>query len=92
VREVDELVAECGDHGVSHSEIVEGILTAFVQSETNHVERVREISIRTRKGTLKQDLKFVRSVYVSLREEPIIIVIKQTVVCEEFYDTLAIWV
>jgi len=39
VREVDELVAECDDLGVSRSEIVEAILTAFVQSETNHVER-----------------------------------------------------
>ena len=52
VREVDELVAECDDLGVSRSEIVEAILTAFVQSETNHVERVREIIIRKRKGTL----------------------------------------
>ena len=30
VREVDELVAECNDFGVSRSEIVEAILTAFV--------------------------------------------------------------
>ncbi|MDL0119758.1 ribbon-helix-helix protein, CopG family [Halobacterium salinarum] len=52
VREVDELVAECDDLGASRSEIVEAILTAFVQSETNHVERVREIIIRKRKGSL----------------------------------------
>ena len=52
VREVDELVAECDDLGVSRSEIVEAFLTAFVQSETNHVEQVREIIIRKRKGTL----------------------------------------
>ena len=52
VREVDELVAECDDLGVSRSEIVETILTAFVQSETNHVEQVREIISRKRKGTL----------------------------------------
>ncbi|NLV08344.1 ribbon-helix-helix protein, CopG family [Halomicrobium mukohataei] len=52
VREVDELVAECDDLGVSRSEIVKAILTAFVQSETNHVEQVREIIIRKRKGTL----------------------------------------
>jgi len=52
VREVDKLVDECDDLGVSRSEIVEAILTAFVQSETNHVERVREIIIRKRKGTL----------------------------------------
>jgi metal-responsive CopG/Arc/MetJ family transcriptional regulator len=52
VEKVDELVDECDDLGVSRSEIVEAILTAFVQSETNHVERVREIIIRKRKGTL----------------------------------------
>jgi len=45
VREVDELVAECDDLGVSRSEIVKAILTAFVQSETNHVEQVREVII-----------------------------------------------
>jgi hypothetical protein len=49
---MDELVDACDDLGVSRSEIVEAILTAFVQSETNHVERVREIIIRKRKGTL----------------------------------------
>jgi metal-responsive CopG/Arc/MetJ family transcriptional regulator len=52
VREVDEPVAECDDLGVSRSEVVEAILTAFVHSETDHVERVREIIIRKRKGTL----------------------------------------
>ena len=52
VREVDELVDECDDLEASRSEIVEAILTAFVQSETNPVERVREIIIRKRKGTL----------------------------------------
>ncbi len=52
LQEVDELVDECDDLGVSRSEIVEAILTAFVQSESNHVKRVREIIIRKRKGTL----------------------------------------
>ena len=51
-REVDELVAECDDLGATGSEIVEAILTAFVQSEANHAERVQEIIIRRRKGTL----------------------------------------
>ena len=51
-REVDELVAECDDLGASRSEIVEAILTAFVQSEADHAERVREIIIQRRKGTL----------------------------------------
>jgi len=52
VREVDELVDEYDDLGASRSEVVEAILTAFVQSETNHFERVRETIIRKRKGTL----------------------------------------
>ena len=51
-REVDELVAECDNLGASRSEIVEAILTAFVQSEANHAERVQEIIIQRRKGTL----------------------------------------
>jgi len=49
VREVDEPAAECDDLGVSRSEIVEVILTAFVQSALNHAERVREIIIRKQK-------------------------------------------
>ncbi len=52
VEKVDELVAECDDLGASRSEIVEAILTAFVQSESDHSERVREIIIRKRKATL----------------------------------------
>ena len=40
VRKVDELVDECDDLGAAGSEIVEVILTIFVQFETNHVERV----------------------------------------------------
>jgi len=52
VEKVDELVAECDDLGASRSEIVEAILTAFVQSETDHAERVREIIIRKQKDTL----------------------------------------
>ena len=43
VQEVDELVAECDDLGASRSEIVEAILTAFIQSDSDHVRRVREI-------------------------------------------------
>jgi metal-responsive CopG/Arc/MetJ family transcriptional regulator len=52
VQEVDELVAECDDLGVSRSEIVETILTAFIQSDSDNARRVREIIIRKRKGTL----------------------------------------
>lgn len=51
-EEVDELVSECEDLGASRSEIIEAILTAYVRSETDHVERVRELIIRRRKGTL----------------------------------------
>ena len=36
VREVDELVAECDDLGAIRSEVVEAILTAFIQSESDH--------------------------------------------------------
>ncbi len=52
VRQANELFAECDDLGVNRSEIIEAILTAFIQFETNHVEQVREIIIRKRKGTL----------------------------------------
>jgi metal-responsive CopG/Arc/MetJ family transcriptional regulator len=46
VQEVDVLVAEFDDLGASRVEIVEAILTAFVQSESNRAERVREVIIR----------------------------------------------
>ena len=52
VQEVDELVAECDDLGASRSEIVEAILTAFIQSDSDQAKQVREIIIRRRKGTL----------------------------------------
>lgn len=48
VREVDELVAECDNLGASRPEIFKAILAAFVQSETDHVERVRKIITRKR--------------------------------------------
>ena len=50
VREVDELVAECDDLGVSRSEIVEAILTAFIQSESDHAKQVRKVIVRKGKG------------------------------------------
>ena len=52
VQEVDDLVAESADLGASRSEIIEAILTTFVQSESNYAERVREIIIRKRNGLL----------------------------------------
>ena len=52
VQEVDELVADCDDLGAAGSEIVEAILAAFIQTESDHAQQVREIIIRKRKGTL----------------------------------------
>ena len=52
VQEVDELVAECDDLGASRSEIVEAILTGFIQTEPDHAQQVRKVIIRKRKGTL----------------------------------------
>jgi len=51
-QEIDELVDECEDLGASRSEIIEVILTAYIQSDTDHVEQIRELIIRRRKGTL----------------------------------------
>lgn len=52
VDELDELVEECADLGTACSEIVEAILTAYLQSDVDHVTRVRELIIRRRKGNL----------------------------------------
>jgi metal-responsive CopG/Arc/MetJ family transcriptional regulator len=52
VDELDELVEECADLGASRSEIVEAILTAYLQSDVDHVTRVRELIIRRRQGNL----------------------------------------
>ena len=52
VDELDELVDECADLGASRSEIVEGILTAYFQSDIDHAARVRELIIRRRKENL----------------------------------------
>ena len=51
-EELDELVGECDDLGASRSELVEAILTAYLRSDTEHVQQVRELVIRRRKGTL----------------------------------------
>ena len=45
VREVDELVTECDDLGADGSEIVAAILTAFIQSESDHAKQGRERSL-----------------------------------------------
>ena len=51
-REIDELVDECADLGANRSEIVEAVLMAYLESDVDHVSRVRELIIRRRKGTL----------------------------------------
>lgn len=51
VQQVDELADECDDLQASRSEIIEAILTAYLRSDADHVERVRELIIRRRKGT-----------------------------------------
>ncbi len=38
--EVDKLVEECDDLGVSRSEIIEAILTAYVRSNSDHADTV----------------------------------------------------
>jgi metal-responsive CopG/Arc/MetJ family transcriptional regulator len=50
--EIDELVDECADLGASRSEIVEAVLTAYLDSDVEHGSRVRELIIRRRKGTI----------------------------------------
>lgn len=40
VREVDELVAKCGNLGASRSEVVEAILTPSIHSNSDHARLV----------------------------------------------------
>ena len=51
-HEIDELVDECADLGASRSEIVEVVLTAYLESDVEHRSRVRELIIRSRRGSL----------------------------------------
>lgn len=84
MRKVDELVAECDDLEVSRSEIVEAILSAFVQSETNQVERVREIIIRkTKSHSLTNFNCCARISKQVIRYNNT----NLTMMCEDFYDT-----
>jgi len=52
VQQIDELADECKDLRASRSEIIEAILTAYLQSDADNVEHVRELVIRRRKETL----------------------------------------
>jgi len=49
VDELDTLVDECSDLGASRSEIVEAILTAYLQSDEERIKKTRELVIRNRK-------------------------------------------
>jgi len=49
VEELDTLVDECSDLGASRSEIVEAILTAYLQNDEERIKRTRELVIRNRK-------------------------------------------
>lgn len=48
VGELDKLVKECADLGASRLGIVEAILTAYLQSDVDHVTRMRELIFRRR--------------------------------------------
>lgn len=48
VDELDTLVDECSDLGASRSEIVEAILTAYLQGDEERIEKTRELVIRNR--------------------------------------------
>jgi hypothetical protein len=50
--DLDDLIEECADLGARGSEIVEAILTAYFESDVDHVARVREVITRRRKGNL----------------------------------------
>ncbi len=49
VDELDTLVNECSDLGASRSEIVEAILTAYLQSDEERIKNTRKLVIRNRK-------------------------------------------
>jgi metal-responsive CopG/Arc/MetJ family transcriptional regulator len=49
VEELDTLVDECSDFGASRSEIVEAILTVYLQNDEERIEKTRELVIRNRK-------------------------------------------
>ena len=51
--ELDELVDKCNDFNAIRPEVVEVILTANLRADTDHIEPVRELVIRRRKGHYK---------------------------------------
>lgn len=51
-HEIDELVDACADLKANRSEIVEAVLTVYLESDVDHESRARELIIRRRKGTV----------------------------------------
>jgi metal-responsive CopG/Arc/MetJ family transcriptional regulator len=49
VDELDLLVDECANLGAGRSEIVESILTPYLQGNEERIEKTRELVIRDRK-------------------------------------------
>ena len=49
VDELDILVDECADLGASRSEIVEALLTVYLQENEERIKKTRELVIRNRK-------------------------------------------
>lgn len=49
VDELETLVNECSDIGASRSEVVEAILTVYLQGDDERIEKTRELVIRNKK-------------------------------------------
>ena len=47
VQEMDKLVNECADLGASRSEIVEAVLTAYLESELSTNHRLNQLVLRS---------------------------------------------
>lgn len=52
MQQLEEMKDECEDIEASRSEIVEDIITIYFQADLDHLARVRETTIRRRKGNL----------------------------------------
>ncbi|KXA89461.1 hypothetical protein AKJ57_05305 [candidate division MSBL1 archaeon SCGC-AAA259A05] len=54
-KELDKVVEKSEYLDVSKSEVVEAILMAYFEPDTNHVEKARELIIRKRKGKYRKN-------------------------------------
>ncbi|VVB61777.1 Uncharacterised protein [uncultured archaeon] len=55
VKELDDMVSEAVDLGVTRSEVINAVLHGFIKSDKAHsekLEKIREYVIRMRKGLL----------------------------------------